>query len=119
VRKAEVTAVEVEILVDGQGAVQRVELRHNADEPPRVGRMQNDVDLRDANPAAGGQRAGGGDGDGGRFAGAVGAQQAEDLALLQLQVDAIESHHAELGIVDLGQVFNFNNQEVHRRREGQ
>ena len=83
-----------------------------------MGRMLDDVDARNANPAAGGQRAGGGNGDGGCFAGAVGAQKAEDLALPQLQVDAVDGHHAELRLVNFGQVFNFNNQEVHRGGKG-
>ncbi len=83
-----------------------------------MGGMADDVDARDANPAAGGQGAGGGDGDGGRLAGAVGTEQAEDLTLLELQVDAVQGHHAELRLVNLGQIFNFDNQEFTRRGEG-
>jgi hypothetical protein len=118
VREAEVAAVVVEVLVDCQRAVQGVELRHHADQPPRMGRMPDHVDARDRDPAAGGQRARGGNRDGGRLAGSVRPQQPEDLALLQLQVDAVHGHHAQLRFVDFGQIFNFDNQGVHPAREG-
>ncbi len=39
-----------------------------------------------------------------------GPQQAEDLALPQLQVDPVHSHHAQLRLVNLGQRFYLDNQ---------
>jgi hypothetical protein len=57
VRNTEVAAVGVEVFVDAQHAIQRIELRDNSDQPPRMGRMPDHVDARNANPAASGQRA--------------------------------------------------------------
>ena len=111
----EVTAVKVEIFVDGERAVEGVELRHHADLAARLGRIFDHVDPVDENGAGGGQRAGGADADGGGFSCAIGPQQAEDLALLQLQVDAIDGHHAQLGFKDFGQCFDLDNQEFTRK----
>ena len=58
--------------------------------------------------AAGGQSAGGCDADGGRLSGSIRSQQAEDLALLNREVDAIDSNHALLFLIDLGQAADFN-----------
>ena len=110
VREAKVAAMEIKVLEDSQRAVQRIELRDDADKPPRMGRVLNHIDSLDAHGAAGRQRARGGNRDGGRLAGSVRPQQSEDLALLQLQVDAVEGHHALLRLVDLGEFFNFDNQ---------
>ena len=118
VREAEVAAVEVEVFVDGERAVEGVELRHHADEPPRLGRVLDHVDAGDADGAAGGQGARGGYGDGGGFAGAVGAQKAKDFSLLQLQVDAVDGDDAEFGVIDLGQRFDFDNHGIHSGRAG-
>ena len=117
-RETEVAAVVVKIFVDGERAVEGVELGDDADQPARMGGMANDIDALDAHRAAGGQRARGGDGDGGRLAGAVGSKQAEDLALLELQVDAVDCDNALLPVVDLRQLFDFNNQRItHADRE--
>ena len=111
--EAEVAAVEVEVLVDGQRAVEGVELGNCADQPPRMSGMLDHVDALDAHRAAGGKRAGGGNRDGGGLAGSVRPQQPEDLALLQFQVDPVYGYNAELRQINFGEFFNFNNQEVH------
>jgi hypothetical protein len=58
--------------------------------------MLHHVDSGNAHRAAGGQAARGADADRGRLAGAVGAEQAEDFALVQLKVNAVDRHHAKL-----------------------
>jgi len=94
--------VEVKVLIDGQRAVERIELRDNSNKPPRMGRMLNHVDALGC----------------ARFrwwdARVVAIemvvvlppgrpQQSEDLALFQSRSDAIEGHHAQLRQVNLGQ----------------
>jgi hypothetical protein len=65
----------------------------------------DDVDAGDADLAGGRQGAGGADADGGGFAGAVGAEQAVDLAGTNAEVDAIDGDDALLAVVDLSQAF--------------
>ena len=50
VAEAEIAAMKIEVLIHGQRAVQRVELRHHADVPPRVRRMLHHVDARRSAP---------------------------------------------------------------------
>ena len=110
VRKAEVAAMEVDVFVDGERAVEGVELGHNADELPGLRRLRDHVNAIDADLATGGEGARGADADGGGLARSVGAEQAENLTSLDFQVDAIHGYDALLALVDLGQCFNFDNQ---------
>jgi hypothetical protein len=81
-RKPEVAAVVVDVLVNRQRTVQRVVLRHHADKLPRLRRMLHHVDPGNAHRAAGGQCACGADADGRGLARAIRAQQAKNLASL-------------------------------------
>ena len=69
----------------------------------------NHVDAGDADGADGGQNARGADADGGGFAGAVGAEQAEDFALANAEINAVHCDDALLAFVDLSQAFNLDN----------
>ena len=108
--EAKVAAMEVEVLVNRKGAVERVELGDDSDVAAGMGGVLDDVDAGDADGAAGGERAGGSNADGGGLSRAIGAEKAEDLPLLQFQIDAVDRDNAKLGLVDLGQGFNFDNQ---------
>jgi hypothetical protein len=113
VREAEVAAVIVEILKYSEGAIEGVELGHYADVATSMGRVLNDVDSGDPHGAASGQGTGSGNADKSGFTGAVGAEKAKDFSLFQLQVNPVNCHHAELGLVDFGQFFDFDDQEIH------
>ena len=100
--KAEVATVEVDVFVDGQRAVEGVELRHHADESPRLRRMRDHVDAGNAHAAAGGQCPRGADADGGGLSRAVRAKQPKDLASLYLEIDAIQGYYGLFALVNLG-----------------
>jgi hypothetical protein len=104
--EAEVEAVEVDVFEDGAGAVERVVLGHDADEPAGYGGGCDDVDSGDADSAGGGQGAGGADADGRRFARTVGAEQTKELALAHVEIDAVHGDHSLLALVYLLQAFN-------------
>ena len=78
-RHPEVAAVEVEVLPDGELPVEGVRLRDDADDLLGPGRVGDHVDATDEGPPRGGQDPGGEHADGGRLAGAVGAEEPEDL----------------------------------------
>ena len=92
------------------------------DELARLGRMRDHVDACDADFAAAGQRTRGADADGGGLARAVRAEQAEDLALLDCEIDAVQGHDtgyaALLAFVDLCQGFDLDNQRWARLGAG-
>src|SRR5262249_27748844 len=71
---------EVQVLDDAHLRVQRAVLRHVADAPPDLDRLPEDVQAVDGGLAGGGRHVAGQDAHGGRFAGAVGAEEAHDLA---------------------------------------
>src|ERR1700678_2977277 len=104
--------MEVDVLVDGQRAVEGVELRHDADQLPRLRRLSDNIDAIDAYFAAAGKGARGADADGCGLAGSVWTQEAKDLALLDIQVDPIHGYDALPAFVDLGQCFNFDDQRL-------
>ena len=87
---AEEAAVEVEVLVGGAGPVQGVELGHHPDRALDRRRVAPDVDPVDQHRPAGRHDPGRGHPDGGRLAGAVGAEQAEQLALADCQIDPVD-----------------------------
>ena len=96
----------MDVFEDGAGAVERVVLGHDADGAAGQSGVGDDVDPGDADLACGGQSAGGADADGGGFARAVGAEQAEQLAGANTEVDAVDGDHALLAVVYLLQAFN-------------
>ncbi len=81
---------EVEVLGDRQLAVERELLRHVADALARRGARRAQVDAGDAQRAAGRRQQAAEHAEGGRLAGAVGAEQAEDLAGLDLEADVVD-----------------------------
>ena len=87
---AEEAAVEVEVLPDRERAVERVRLRDDADHLLRRGRVRDDVDATDERMPAGGDHAGGEHPRGRRLAGAVRAEQTEDLAPLHREVEPVD-----------------------------
>jgi hypothetical protein len=58
--------------------------------------------------AGGGKHARGADADGGRLAGAVGAEQAVELALADTQVDAVDCDDTLFAFVDLAKTLNLD-----------
>ena len=108
-REAEVQTVEVDVLVDRAGAVERVELRHNAHRPPRQRRRLHHIHARNVDPARGWQNARGADADGRRLARAVGAEQTVQLALAHAQIDAIYGNDALFALIDLAKALHLDN----------
>ena len=101
VRETEVETVEVEVFEDGAGAVEGVELGHDPHIPSRQRWRSDDVDAGDTDGARRGQNASGADADGSRLAGAIGAEQAVQLALADAERDAVHGDDALLAFVDL------------------
>src|SRR5665647_1099850 len=85
--RAEIPAVVVQILRDGQAAVEGVGLRHDADHLLGQRRMRDDVDAAHAGAACRRDHARRQHADGGGLTGAVRPEQAEDLARLHAQVE--------------------------------
>jgi len=99
----EVSAMEVDIFEDGAGTIEGVVLRDDADDAAREGGMRDDVDARDLHGTGRGNCASGGNGDGGGFAGAVGAEQTVDQSSGHVKVDAVDGRHGILAAEDLAQ----------------
>ena len=106
VRHAEVAAVEVDVLPDGALAVEGIELGDDAHVAAGLGGMLDDVDSGDGDLARSGQRAGGADADGGAFARAVGAEQTEELAAPDREVDALDGLDRDLAGIGLHELLN-------------
>jgi len=98
----EEAAVEVEVLPDGQRAVERVRLRNDADQLLGHGRVANDVDTAHERSARGRDDARREHAGRGGLAGAVGPQEAEDLTLVDRQVHPVD--RGDAARVDLGQI---------------
>ena len=80
----------LEVLEAGEVLVDRGVLAGEPDARAQRRRLLDDVEARDARAARVGLEQRGEDAHGGRLAGAVGAEQAEDGALARLQVDPVE-----------------------------
>ena len=83
-------AEEPDVLLDGQRLVQRKLLRHVADAPLHLFRVAADVDAVDHGRAGCRLQQPAHHADGRRLAGAVGAEEAEDLSSPDLEADAID-----------------------------
>ena len=95
-----------QVLAPGQVLVDRGELAGQADDLAELVRLLDDVEAGHRRPPGVGLEQGGQDPDGGGLAGAVGPEQAEDGALGDGQVEAVESADLALaGLVDLDQAF--------------
>ena len=97
----EVQAVEEEVLAHGEAAVERVGLGHHADDLLGQAGVGPHVDAADDRFAARRNDAGREHADRRRLARAVGPQQAEDLALVHLEVERVDRE--DVTRVDLGQ----------------
>ena len=109
--EAEIEAMEADVFKDGAGAVEGVVLRDDADVTTGDRRRGDDIDTGNADAAGGGESAGGADADGGGLAGAVRAEQAEELALPHGEVDAVDGDHALFSFVDLVQRLDLDDHE--------
>ena len=98
----EEAAVEHEVLADGQGAIERVALGHDADQALGRGGLAPHVDPADHGAALGRLHPGREHARGRGLAGAVRAQETEDLAAADAEVEVVDRAHAAR--VDLGEV---------------
>ena len=96
-RQAVDAAEELDVLVDGERLVEREALRHVANATLHAFGIATDVDAADQGRAGGGSQQAAQHADGGGLAGAVGAQEAEHLALLHRERQVVHRHEvAEL-----------------------
>ena len=91
-RDAVDAAVEVDVLLDGEVLVEREFLAHVADVGFDLFGLGADIEAGHGARAAAGAEDAAEHADGGRLARPVRAQEAEDLALLDLEADAIDGH---------------------------
>ena len=81
-------AVELQVLARRELVVERGVLEDQADAAPHLVGLAGDIDAGDLDLPGGGLEQGAEDADGGRLAGAVGPQEAKDLTLRDIEVDA-------------------------------
>ena len=86
--------VEPQVLVGREPVVERGVLEHHADRPPHVVGLGDDVIAGQLGPAARRPEQGREHEDRRALAGAVGAEEAEDLALVDLEVDGVDGSKA-------------------------
>ncbi len=89
-------AVEVEVLVYGEAVVERGLLEHHAEAAPRLQRLGDDVDAADPRRAAVGLEDGAEDVEQRGLAGAVGAEQREQLVRTHREADIVERQRAAI-----------------------
>src|SRR6185369_14044644 len=92
-RQAEVTAMEVEVVEHRQAAVQGVGLGDRGQAGAGQRRLGHDVDAGHQRLAGGGDDARGEHADGGALPRAVGAQEPEQLARLDLEIQPVDGEH--------------------------
>ena len=92
--------LQLHVLAARQQRVQRGLLQRGADRGAHGGALADDVVARHARRARGGRQQRGEHQDGGGLAGAVGAEEAVDLAGLDAQVDAVDGARAVLELAD-------------------
>ena len=80
--------MQLQIFTSGENRVQRRVLKNNADFAPDLCRMFRDIKARDDAPAGCGANDGAEHPDGCGLARAVGAQQSEDFAFFNIQINA-------------------------------
>ncbi|CFN70445.1 Uncharacterised protein [Bordetella pertussis] len=95
--QAEIAGLDAQRLAHGEEWVVDQLLRHHAQGPAGGLVVGHDVVAAHAGAAGGGVRQAGQDRDQGGLAGAVGAEQAEELAVLDLQADIVERLEARGG----------------------
>lgn len=101
--------MEEEVFERSQRSIERVELRHNSNLPACNRRFRHDVAACDDDMARSGKRSRGADTDGGRFAGAVGSQQAKDPAGGYRQINSVDRNNTLPALVNFGQGLDRDN----------
>ena len=91
-------AVEIEVLVHGQAIVERGLLEHHAEAAPRLQRMGDDVDAADPRGAAVGLEDGAEDVEQRGLAGAVRAEQREQLVRPHREADIVQRQRAAIAL---------------------
>ena len=100
-RHAEEAAVVVEVLPDGERAVERVRLRDDADLALDGGRVAPDVEAGDERPALRRDDRRRQHPDRRRLAGPVRAEQAEELAAADLEVEPVDGNEVAVDLAEL------------------
>ena len=96
---------ELEVPVDGHVGIERRILGQVADAALHLERLLEDVEAGDLGGAGSGGQEAGQDAHGGRLAGAVAAQKAQDFALGNVEGDVVERDEVS---VTLGQIADFD-----------
>ena len=92
--------LEAHVVAPGEQRVERGLLQRGADRPPHRRPVVHHVVPRDTRAARGGRQQRGEHQHGRRLAGAVGPEEAVDLARLDAQVDPVDRAHAALELAD-------------------
>ena len=95
------SAGEAQVAATGEVGVYRSELPGQADAAAHVTGLADDVEARHGGVPGVGSREGGEGADGGGLARAVGPEQAQDRARLDVQVDAVEGLHGTEGLAEV------------------
>ena len=112
--EAEGAGVEVEVLEHRHVFVGAEAVGDPAEEPADVGWVEDDIVTHDGSPASGGVVEGGEDAHGGGFASAVGADEADDAALVDGEGDPVDgAERAEVAL----EVFDEDGGSGHDRGE--
>jgi len=107
--ESEVKAVEMDILVDGTGAVEGIELGHDAHGSPSERRGRNYIDAGDEYSSGGGESSSGANTDGCGLAGAVWTKKSVQFSLSNAEFDSVDRHNTLFAFVDLTKAFNLDN----------
>ena len=94
-----------QVFLDAHLRIERDAFGQIADALADLHRLRHDVEAGHAGDAAGGRQIGGQDAHDGRLAGAVVAEQADDLVLLDLETDVVDGQD---GAEIFAQIFNVN-----------
>jgi hypothetical protein len=107
--EAEVPAMEIKVLKDGQRAIKSVVLGNDTNVCTRSCRPCDHIDAGDDNAPPSRQGARRTDSDGRSFSRAVRTKQAEKLTFIHLEINAVNrSYSLLLVLVDLGEIRYFN-----------
>jgi hypothetical protein len=108
-REAEVQAMEMDVFVDRAGAIEGIELRHNAHVSAGQSRGTDYVDAGDVDRAGGGQNTRRADTDCRRLARAIWAEQTIQLTFADTKFNAIHGDDALFALVDFTKTLHLDN----------
>src|ERR1017187_3945574 len=108
-REAEVQAVEMDVLVYRAGAIEGVELGHDAHASASESWGTDYINAGDVDRARRRENSSSADADDRRLARAVWAEQAVQLAFADTKLDAIDGDDALLAFVDLTKILHLDN----------